>query len=344
MVVGGVKKIGFLSFGHWRDAAGSQTRSAGDSLLQTIELAQAAEELGVDGAFVRVHHFERQLASPFPLLAAMGARTRRIEVGTGVIDMRYENPLYMAEEAAATDLISGGRLQLGVSRGSPETVLRGAEVFGYLPPEGESAADVAREKFAVFLAAISGSAVARTDPARTGGVSGGLAIQPQSPGLRERIWWGSGTRDTARWAARMGVNLQSSTLLTEDTGVPFDELQAEQIAFFREEWAAAGHAWEPRVSVSRSVLPITEEIDRIYFGGRENEDQVGLLEGIRSRFGRTYAGEPDRIAEEIAADAAVQAADSVLFTVPNQLGVDYNARILETITKHIAPAIGWVRT
>jgi len=336
------KKIGFLSFGHWRDATGSQTRGAADALLQTIELAEAAEELGVDGAFVRVHHFERQLASPFPLLAAIGARTSRIEIGTGVIDMRYENPLYMAEEAAATDLISGGRLQLGVSRGSPETVLNGASVFGYEPPDGTTAADLARSKTEIFLDAISGAAVARTDPARTG-VSGGLAVQPQSPGLRERIWWGAGTRATAQWAAQAGMNLQSSTLLSEDTGVPFDQLQAEQIELYRRAWAEAGHPGTPRVSISRSVLPITEEIDRIYFGNQAQEDQVGLLEGVRSRFGRTYAGEPDRIAEELAADAAVQAADSILFTVPNQLGVEYNARILETITKQIAPAFGWTR-
>jgi alkanesulfonate monooxygenase SsuD/methylene tetrahydromethanopterin reductase-like flavin-dependent oxidoreductase (luciferase family) len=338
-----VKKIGFLSFGHWRDAAGSQTRSAADALLQTIELAEAAEELGVDGAYVRVHHFERQLASPFPLLAAIGARTKRIEIGTGVIDMRYENPLYMAEEAAAADLISGGRLQLGVSRGSPETVLRGAEVFGYRPADGSTAADLAREKTEAFLTAISGTAVARTDPGRAGGVSGGLAVQPQSPGLRDRIWWGSGTRQTAQWAARTGLHLQSSTLLSEDTGVPFDELQAEQIALYREAWREAGHSRTPRVSVSRSVLPITEEIDQIYFGAQSHDDQVGLLEGVRSRFGRTYVGEPDQIAKELAADEAVRAADSVLFTVPNQLGVAYNARILETITKHIAPAIGWHR-
>jgi alkanesulfonate monooxygenase SsuD/methylene tetrahydromethanopterin reductase-like flavin-dependent oxidoreductase (luciferase family) len=335
-----VKKIGFLSFGHWRNVAGSETRSAADSLLQTIELAEAAEDLGVDGAFVRVHHFERQLASPFPLLAAIGARTRRIEIGTGVIDMRYENPLYMAEEAAAADLISGGRLQLGVSRGSPETVLRGAEAFGYVAPEGTDPADLARSKTEIFLQAIDGVAVARTDPARTG-VSGGLAIQPQSPGLRDRIWWGSGTRATGRWAAAKGMNLQSSTLLTEDTGVPFDQLQAEQIALFREAWQEAGHTRTPRISVSRSVLPITEEIDEIYFGAQAQEDQVGVLEGVRSRFGRTYAGDPARLAEELAADEAVRAADYVLFTVPNQLGVAYNARILETITKHVAPAIGW---
>jgi len=332
--------FGFLSFGHWRAVSGSETRSAADALLQTIELAQAAEELGIDGAFVRVHHFERQLASPFPLLTAIAAKTSRIEMGTAVIDMRYENPLYMAEEAAAADLISGGRLQLGVSRGSPETVLRGAEAFGYRPADGETDADAARHKTEIFLAAIGGAAVATTDPARTG-VRAGLAIQPQSPGLADRIWWGAGTRATAQWAATMGMNLQSSTLLTEDTGVPFDQLQAEQLRLYRQAWAEQGWDREPLVSVSRSVLPITEDIDREYFGGQGHEDQIGLLEGVRSRFGRTYAGEPDRIAAELAADEAVQAADTVLFTVPNQLGVAYNTWLLATIARGVAPAIGW---
>ena len=334
------KKIGFLSFGHWQDAHGSQTRTASDALLQTIDLAQAAEDLGVNGAFVRVHHFERQLASPFPLLASIAARTKRIEVGTGVIDMRYENPLYMAEEAAATDLISGARLQLGVSRGSPEIALNGAESFGYRPAEGQTVADAARGKAEIFLAAIKGAAVAHTDPQRAG-VRAGLKIQPQAPGLADRIWWGAGTRNTATWAASLGLNLQSSTLLSEDTGVPFDQLQAEQILLYREAWAEQNWGREPLVSVSRSVLPITTDIDRMYFGERSEGDQVGLLEGVRSRFGRTYTGDPDTIAAELAQDAAVQAADTVLFTVPNQLGVEYNARILETITEHIAPAIGW---
>jgi alkanesulfonate monooxygenase SsuD/methylene tetrahydromethanopterin reductase-like flavin-dependent oxidoreductase (luciferase family) len=139
-----MKRIGFLSFGHWQPHPASRTRTGADALTQTIELAVAAEGLGLDGAFVRVHHFARQLASPFPLLAAIGARTRRIEIGTGVIDMRYENPLYMAEEAAAADLISSERLQLGISRGSPEPALDGARAFGHVPAEGETDADLAR--------------------------------------------------------------------------------------------------------------------------------------------------------------------------------------------------------
>src|ERR1700744_3067547 len=246
------KRIGFLSFGHWQPVPGSQTRTAADGLNQTIELAEAAEEIGIDGAFVRVHHFARPLASPFPLLSAIGARTRRIEIGTAVIDMRYENPLYMAEEGAAADLISGGRLQLGISRGSPEPALRGSESFGYVPGEDQTDADLARSKTGLFLAAIQGAGVARADTGATGG-NAILAIQPQSPGLAERIWWGSGTRATAQWAAQVGLNLQSSTLLSEDTGGPFDQLQAEQIRLYREAWREQGRDREPLVSVSRSA-------------------------------------------------------------------------------------------
>ena len=131
-----MKKIGFLSFGHWSASPYSQVRSASDALIQSIELAEAVEDLGADGAYFRVHHFAQQLASPFPLLAAIGARTKRIEIGTAVIDMRYENPLYMVEDAGAADLIAGGRLQLGISRGSPEQVIDGFRYFGYAPPEG----------------------------------------------------------------------------------------------------------------------------------------------------------------------------------------------------------------
>ena len=139
-----MKKIGFLSFGHWSPSPQSQTRSASDALLQSIDLAVAAEELGADGAYFRVHHFARQLGSPFPLLAAVGAKTTRIEIGTAVIDMRYENPLYMAEDAGAADIIAGGRLQLGISRGSPEQVIDGWRYFGYAPPEGMTDADMAQ--------------------------------------------------------------------------------------------------------------------------------------------------------------------------------------------------------
>jgi alkanesulfonate monooxygenase SsuD/methylene tetrahydromethanopterin reductase-like flavin-dependent oxidoreductase (luciferase family) len=337
-----MKRIGFLSFGHWAPGRGSLVATAGDALQQTLELAVAAEELGADGAFVRVHHFARQLASPFPLLAAIGARTSRIEIGTAVIDMRYENPLYMAEDAAAADLLSGSRLQLGISRGSPETALRGSESFGYVPEGDETDADLARRHTEVFRAAIAGAGVAMSNPQMTG-VEQPLAIEPRSPGLPERIWWGAGTRATAVWAAEQGMNLMSSTLLTEETGASLADLQAEQIQMYRDAWTAAGHDREPRVSISRSILPIIDDATEHYFGLRaqaDAHDQVGHLEGGLARFGRSYIGAPDTIAAELAADAAVQAADTILVTVPNQLGVEFNARILESIVRDIRPALG----
>ncbi|OJX76893.1 LLM class flavin-dependent oxidoreductase [Leifsonia sp. 71-9] len=339
----GVKKIGFLSFGHYQEVPGSVVRTAGDALRQSIDLAVAAEELGADGAFFRVHHFAPQLASPFPLLAAIGARTSRIEIGTGVIDMRYEHPLYMAEDAAAADLISEGRLQLGVSRGSPETALRGYESFGYYPDDEESDADLARRHTELFRAAIAGAGIAQANPQMTGR-TGALAIEPQSPGLGDRIWWGAGSRATAVWAAEQGMNLMSSTLLTEDTGAAFSDLQAEQIQLFRDAWTAAGWEREPRVSVSRSIMPITTDLDRRYFGASaqaDRRDQVGHLDGGIARFGKSYVGEPEALIEELRTDAAVEAADTLLLTVPNQLGVDYNAHLLETVVTQIAPALGW---
>ncbi len=338
-----MKNIGFLSFGHWAASPQSRVKSASDALLQSIDLAVAAEELGADGAYFRVHHFARQLASPFPLLAAVGARTSRIEIGTGVIDMRYENPLYMAEDAGSADLIAGGRLQLGISRGSPEQVIRGYEYFGHVPADGQSDADMARDHTQRLLEVLEGEGFAEPNPRPMfPNPPGLLRIEPHSPGLRRRIWWGAGSRATAEWTAQQGMNLMSSTLLTEDTGVPFHQLQAEQIQRYRDAWRDAGHDWEPRVSVSRSIFPLVTDLDRqLFWRDTQSTDQVGHLEGGLARFGKSYAGEPDKLAEELAGDEAVAAADTVLLTVPNMLGVDYNAHVIESVLTHVAPALGW---
>ena len=337
-----MKRIGFLSFGHWSDTRGSATRSGSDVLLQSIDLAVAAEELGADGAYFRVHHFARQLASPFPLLAAVGARTRRIEIGTGVIDMRYENPFYMAEDAGSADLISGGRLQLGLSRGSPEQVIEGWRHFGFAPAEGETDADMGRRHAEVFLKLLKGESFAEPNPqpmfANTPGL---LRIEPHSAGLRDRIWWGSASNATAIWAARMGMNLQSSTLKADETGEPLHLQQAKQIRAYRQAWREAGHAREPRVSVSRSIFALMNDMDRGYFGRGDSSDQIGVIDNMRAVFGRSYAAEPDRLVEQLRADEAIVEADTLLLTIPNQLGVAYNAHVIESILTHVAPALGW---
>ncbi|MER9050067.1 LLM class flavin-dependent oxidoreductase [Mesorhizobium sp. M0923] len=338
-----MKKIGFLSFGHWTPSPQSQTRTASDALLQSVELAVAAEELGADGAYFRVHHFARQFASPFPLLAAVGAKTSRIEIGTAVIDMRYENPLYMAEDAGAADLIAGGRLQLGISRGSPEQVIDGWRYFGYAPQEGESDADMARRHTGVLLEVLLGKGFAQPNPRPMfPNPPGLLRVEPHSEGLRERIWWGAATNATAEWAAKLGMNLQSSTLKFDEGGKPFHIQQAEQIKAFREAWKAAGHTREPRVSVSRSIFALVDDRDRAYFGGNQGGDQFGYIEADRlAVFGRSYAAEPDVLIEQLKGDEAIAEADTLLLTVPNQLGVDYNVHAIEAILTHVAPGLGW---
>ena len=339
-----MKKLGFLSFGHWTPSRQSQTRSASDALLQSIDLAVAAEELGLDGAYFRVHHFARQLGSPFPLLAAVGARTKRIEIGTAVIDMRYENPLYMAEDAGAADIIAGGRLQLGISRGSPEQVIDGWRYFGYAPADGMTDADMARRHTEVLLDVLRGEGFARPNPRPMfPNPSGLLRLEPFSEGLRDRIWWGAGTDATAEWAAKTSMNLQSSTLKMDESGRPFHVQQAEQIRKFRDAWKEAGHTRVPRVSVSRSIFALVDDRDRDYFGGGgDSEDTIGSLgDNSRAIFGRNYAAEPDVLVEQLKTDEAIAEADTVLLTVPNQLGVDYNAHVIEAILKHVAPGLGW---
>ena len=339
-----MKNIGFSSFGHWSPSSSSQTRSAGDALLQSIELAVAAEQLGADGAYFRVHHFARQLSAPFPLLAAVGARTSKIEIGTSVIDMRYENPLYMAEDAGSADLISRGRLQLGLSRGSPEQVIEGYRYFGYAPPEGQTDADMARRHTEVFLDVLQGKGFAQPNPQPMfPNPPGLLRLEPHSDGLRERIWWGASTNATAQWAATLGMNLQSSTLKIDESGKPFHVQQAEQIRLYKDAWKAAGHTRTPRVSVSRSIFALMNDQDRAYFGrDGKDSDKVGYLGGTeRAIFGRSYAAEPDVLIRELAADEAIAEADTLLLTIPNQLGVDYNAHVIEAILQNVAPGLGW---
>src|SRR5690606_22620647 len=339
-----MKKIGFLSFGHWADHHGYKTRTASDTLLQSIDLAVAAEEIGLDGAYFRVHHFAAQLGSPFPLLSAIGAKTKKIEIGTGVIDMRYENPLYMVENAGAADLISEGRLQLGISRGSPEQVIDGWRYFGYELAEGETDADMGRRKALEFLKRLDGVGFAQPNPyPMFPNPPGLLRLEPHAKGLRERIWWGAASNSTAVWAAENGMNLQSSTLKFDESGKPFHIRQAEQIRLYREAWKKAGHTREPRVSVSRSIFALVTEQDHYYFGQEAGRaDKIGMIEqDKRAIFGRSYAAEPDQLIKELAQDEAIREADTLLLTIPNTLGVEYNVHVLSAILEHVAPGLGW---
>ncbi len=337
-----MKAFGFLSFGHYGPGAAPGDYGAKEALQQAVEIGVGADEIGVNGAYFRVHHFAKQAAAPIPVLSAIAAKTKHIEVGTGVIDMRYENPLYLAEESAALDLLSDGRVAIGVSRGSPEPAERGWEAFGYLDAEDAKGATIARAKFGKFMDAVRGEKVAPADPAQYG-PGARLAIEPFAPGLDKRIWWGAGTAATGEWAAAQGVNLMSSTLLTEATGESFGDLHRAQIDRFRDAWQEAGHDWTPRVSVSRSIFPITTDLDDLYFGRRSSADgdQIGIIDDMRSTFGKTYAAAPDVLIDQLKADPAIEAADTVMLTIPSQIGVDYNLHVLQSFAEHVAPALGW---
>lgn len=335
------KRTGFLSFGHYRDVPGSRVPTAGDSLRMHVELAVAAEEAGLDGAWVRVHHFDQSLSAPYPLLAAMAARTSTLELGTGVIDLRYEQPLAMAEIASAADFISDGRLQLGISRGSPERAVDGQERFGLGLSDAGSWSDEARSRAAHLRRALRGEPQARSALADERGGEPDLPVEPHSPGLADRLWWGAGNHTSGLWAAEHGYHLLSSTLLLQDDGRPFHVQQAEQLRGYREAYAEVGQRLQPRTAVTRSVFPIVNDDDRRYFGlADEHGDGVGHLDGGAARSGPTYAGEPEHVARRLLADEAVREADTVLFALPSQLGYDYNAHLLASLGT-LARGLGW---
>jgi alkanesulfonate monooxygenase SsuD/methylene tetrahydromethanopterin reductase-like flavin-dependent oxidoreductase (luciferase family) len=233
---------------------------------------------------------------------------------------------------------------LGISRGSPEQVIDGWRYFGYQPEEGQTDADMARRHTEVFLKVLEGEGFARPNPRPMfANPAGLLRVEPHSEGLRDRIWWGAGSNRTAAWAAGLGMNLMSSTLKDDEGGAPFHVQQAEQIRAFRKSWTEAGWEREPRVSVSRSVFAITSDLDRAYFGQRsQDKDEIGYIDAsTRAIFGRTYAAEPDVLVKQLAGDEAIAEADTLLLTVPNQLGVEYNAHVLEGILTLVAPGLGW---
>ena len=203
---------------------------------------------------------------------------------------------------------------------------------------------MARRHAEVFLDVTRGRGFAQPNPRPMfPNPPGLLRIEPFSEGLRDRIWWGSSSNATARWAATLGMNLQSSTLKDDESGEPLHVQQRKQIEAYRQAWKEAGHQRVPRVSVSRSIFALVDDRDRAYFGheGRDR-DQVGYIDAnTRAIFGRSYAAGPEALVKELAADEAIAAADTLLLTVPNQLGVEYNAHVIESILKFVAPELGW---
>lgn len=337
------KKIGFLSFGFWQPEH-SVVKTAKQSYEESVQLAVEAEKLGVDGAWFRVHHFADQIGTPYPLMAAIAAKTSKIEIGTGLVDLRYENPFMMAENVMSTDILAQSRIQMGVGRGSPEQVKDGWRYWGYDYTE-EEMKDIARARGLKFLDLLKGERFAEPNPQPMFPQGPGLRrLEPFSPTMQQRVWWGAGSQATAIWAAEHGMNLMSSTLVNYETNELFHVQQANQLRAFKDAWKKAGHNFEPRTLVTRSIMPIVNDLDRQLFAeNSQPQDAVGYLAYHQNPtiFGKMYVDEPDKLIDELKEDTAIQEADTVLITVPSTLGVDYNAHILKVIMEDVAPGLGW---
>ncbi|RKR74251.1 LLM class flavin-dependent oxidoreductase [Frondihabitans australicus] len=346
----GPLELGFLSFvSNPYRGQGLPDDGAARALDDGIRLFQRAEEVGYDIGWIRVRHFEEFPSSPMTLLAAVSQRTSRIRMGTGVIPMRYEDPIRLAEDAATVDLLSGGRLELGLSTGIPEFAATFDPVFGETE---RSFADESQHRLGRLVSALRGDTVANSGagymsiPADTD-----LIVRPHSPGLADRVWYGAGSLRSAARTGSQGLDLHVSTLNTEETGDTFAAGQAKQLRAYREAFAeaTAGSGREPRVAAGRIILPLMSTADEEAYAGfiagyaeRMHDDGRPHDENVKIRFDRVHAGSPSQIVDELLADEALDEVTELTLTLPANGGLDAHLRTIEAVAEHVAPALGWV--
>lgn len=336
------KKIGFLSFGHW-GFEGDGSRDARTTIRDLVELALDAEKAGIDGAWLRVHHFQPMLSSALPVIAAMGVKTERIELGTAVIDMRYALPHALGEDSATVEAIVPGRLHLGLSRGAPEPFDQGPSAYGVHNISNiPDATEVGWARALELRGILNGQASAK--PLPSGGAndsSSNFRIEPTAPHLSKRLWWGSGSISSAIRAAENGFLLLSSTLLLQDDGSTFTEQQAHQIRAYRHAWAAAGHLDSSRAAVTRVIYLIEDQMDEDYYGSlRGEQDEHRQLEGRNAVSGPSYVGSIDEVADMLETDPAVAEADWILFALPEFTGREYASKTFERWAE-LRKRLGW---
>lgn len=333
-------ELSFLTFVPYDDPA-----DAGRSLRDAIDLFRFAEDLGYDIGWVRVRHLEKFLSSPFPLFAAIGQATARIRFGTAVLPMRYADPIAVAEDAATVDLLSGGRLELGVAGGIKPSASLLDGVYG----AGErSFDDESQHRIARLRAALAGEPVAVAPeggfPIAPPGTD--LIVRPHSPGLADRVWYGPGSRSTAVRTAEQGMDLLVSTLNSEDDGRSFEETQRDQILAYKAAFDVPGRT--PRAVAGRIVLPsVTPEDDELFaeyiawYAARFDDTgrpPAGTGFGV---FSPTHHGSPDEVVASLQADVALREATGLDIVLPANATHAMSRRILENVATSIAPRLGW---
>lgn len=322
--------------------------NAAQALHDGIRLFECAEQLGYDIGWVRVRHFEKFLSSPLTFLTAVGQRTGRIRLGTGVVPMRYEDPIRLAEDAATTDLLIGGRLELGISGGIPQFAQILDPVFG---ESARSFLDESQYRISRLRDALNGVPLANSGKGFMSIPPGAdLTVTPKSAGLADRIWYGPGTLSSARRTGEQGLDIHVSTLNSEETGIGFGAAQAQQLraykdAFYQSEAAARR---EPRIAAGRIILPFLSGDDQEAYasfikGYDERMDPDGRPHdpNLPMRFDRVHFGNPAHIVESLENDVALREATELTLTLPAPGGIDAHMRTLEAVAWYIAPALGW---
>ncbi|CAO5190125.1 Oxidoreductase [Frankia sp. AiPs1] len=329
------------------------TGEAGRGLREGIELFQAAEGLGYQSGWTYQRHFDNYLSSPLPFFAAAGQHTSRITLGSAVIPMRNQEPILLAEAAATTDLLTDGRLQLAFSSGSDAW----DGVFGTVATDARTEG---QRRLRRFLAGVSGEVLHTVTEHRPPGPPPGteLRVTPHSPGLRDRIWYGSGHIASAVNAARQGLRLITGTILRGlEEGETFGEYQARLIGEYRTAWADTHGTPPPPVAVAASVLPApTRELREIYaaydlerrtYGPAASRPRGALppvkLADLPAGFAMSpvYHGDPDTVTDAALADPGLSAADELVLFLPPAFGLDQNIRLLTDLATTVAPALGW---
>src|SRR4051794_35554281 len=326
-----LEKLGFLSIGLF-DA--NDPRPGHETTLDVIALG---EQLGFDSAFVRHRHLQYGISSPVAVLAAASQRTSRIALGTAVIPLGWENPLRLAEDLATVDILSGGRLNPGVSVGPP---MRWEEGKGALYPDTADVEDFSYERVSRLLRFLRGES--------TGGFAGGEGVveefsdrvQPHSPGLAARMWYGGGSLRSAQWAGEQGMNFMSSNVIPAEQSEDFAEIQASQIRTFR----AANPTG--RVSQGLVVIPTDSATDEqrtryaAYVEART--PRTGSPHGPRRMmFAADLLGTSEQIAEALYAHAGFREVQEVVFALPFSFRPEDYVQILTDTATKLGPALGW---
>jgi len=337
-------ELGFLSFVPNPYGAGGEARALTDG----IRLFEHAEQLGFDVGWIRVRHFEQFPSSPLTLLSAIAQRTSRIRLGTGVIPLRYEDPIRLAEDASTVDLLSGGRLELGVSSGIGQFAAILDPVFGE-SERGFSAES--QHRLARLRDALAGAPVGSSGAGFMSIPAGiDLTVTPRAPGLADRVWYGPGTLASAVRTGEQGLDIHVSTLNAEETGEGFAAGQAAQLRAYKAAFAATDAASRraPRIAAGRVVLPSLTAADEgpysEYIRGhneRMQPDGRARDPRMRMRFDRIHHGDPARIIDSLLGDEALREVTELTVTLPAPGGIDAHLRTLDLVAGHVAPALGW---